>query len=134
MHLPVSVGDFSDFSCSMDHVLNAGEAVLGKREVPPGFLHFPIGYGGRTSSIVVSGTPVKRPRGQFRADGGVVQFGPSRVLDFELEVACIVGQPSSMGEPVAIADADQHIFGFVLLNDWSGKSGSNLLSSPDLSD
>jgi fumarylacetoacetase len=119
MHLPVSVGDFSDFSCSVDHALNAGEAVLGTRDLPPGFLHFPIGYGGRSSSIAVSGNEVIRPNGHFKANGEVI-FGPSRAVDFELEVACVIGRPST-GKPITAEEADEHIFGFVLLNDWSGK-------------
>lgn len=123
-HLPIQPQDFSDFSCSKDHVLNAGEAVLGKRELPPGFLHFPVGYAGRCSSIVPSGTVIRRPRGQFRSkkgDSGSVVFEASKAVDFELEVACVVGRGSEMGRPVKIEEADEHLFGFVLLNDWSGE-------------
>ena len=123
-HVPVDVGDFSDFSCSRDHVLNAGEAVQGVRKLPPGFLHYPVGYGGRSSSIVASGTDIRRPLGQYRSTEGVV-FGPSQRVDFELEVACIVGKPSRLGKPVDINNADEHIFGFVLLNDWSGESAGS---------
>lgn len=126
MHLPVSIGDFTDFSCSKEHVLNAGEAIMGKRFLPPGFLHFPVGYTSRTSSIVVSGTPVVRPRGQFRKDGAVV-YGPSEQMDYELEVACVVGKPSKWGESVHVKDADEHIFGLVLLNDWSGEFGFSIV-------
>lgn len=102
MYLPVSIGDFIDFSCSKDHVLNAGEAIMKKRSLPPGFLQFPIGYAGLTSSIVISGTPVTRPKGQFRdpEKGGEVIFAPTRELDDELEVACIVGKPSQLGKAV----------------------------------
>ncbi len=122
MHLPISVGDFTDFSCSKEHVLNAGEAIMKKRFLPPGFLHFPVGYTARASSIVVSGTPVVRPKGQFRhSESGEVVYGPTKALDYELEVAAIVGKPSELGKPVAIQDADEHIFGLVLLNDWSGR-------------
>jgi fumarylacetoacetase len=122
MHLPVSSRDFTDFSCSKDHVLNAGEAIQGKRYLPPGFLYFPIGYSGRTSSLVVSGTPVVRPKGQYKNADGNVEHGPTQRLDYELEMACIVGKPSELGKPVAIKDADEHIFGIVIVNDWSGKS------------
>lgn len=120
LHLPLDIGDFTDFSCSRDHVLNASEAVFGKRELPPGFEHFPVGYHGRTSSIVVSGTPIARPRGQYRDAQGKVVFGLTKRLDYELEVAAVVGKSSTLGEPVSIGDADDHIFGLLLLNDWSG--------------
>ena len=133
LFLPVSIGDFTDFSCSRDHTLNASQAVFGKREVPPGFDHFPVGYTSRTSSIVVSGTPIVRPKGQFRDGNGGVVFGPSRRMDYELEIACIIGKPTQIGESVSAADADEHIFGLVLLNDWSGKTPCKNYN-PDLSD
>lgn len=91
-----------------------------RRFLPPGFLHFPVGYTGRTSSLVVSGTPVVRPRGQFRNSSGEVVYGPTEQMDYELEFACIVGKPSDLGKGVPIKDADEHIFGLVVLNDWSG--------------
>jgi len=121
MHLPFEVNGFTDFSCSRDHMLNAGEAVMGKRLLPPGALHFPIAYTGRSSSVVVSGTPIIRPNGQFK-DGEEVVLGPSRQLDYELELGCIIGKPSKMGERVRIENADDHIFGVVIVNDWSGRS------------
>src|SRR3569833_101640 len=120
MHLPVDIRGFTDFSCSIQHVLNASEAATGQREMPPGALHFPIAYSGRASSVVVSGTSIRRPHGQFY-EGDKIVFGPSRMLDFELEVGCIIGKPSKLGERVAVQDADEHIFGLVLLNDWSGE-------------
>jgi fumarylacetoacetase len=122
LHMPVRVGDFTDFSCSKDHVVNAGEAVFGKRVLPEGFPHFPLGYGGRSSSIVTSGTPVRRPLGQYRSktEPGVVEFGPCRELDYELELGCIIGKPVKMDDIATAADADEHIFGVVLLDDWSG--------------
>lgn len=128
-HLPIKVGDFSDFSCSRDHVLNAGEAVLGVRQLPPGFLHFPVGYGGRSSSILAPESNVIRPMGQFRSNDGVT-FGLSRAVDFELEVACVVGKPSKFGQPVKIDEADEHIFGFLLLNDWSARDIQGLEMNP----
>ncbi|KFY17062.1 hypothetical protein V492_00922 [Pseudogymnoascus sp. VKM F-4246] len=121
MHIPVLSRDFTDFSCSKDHVLNAGEAIQKKRTLPPGFLHFPIGYSGRTSSFIVSGAPFVRPKGQFRDAQGGVRYGPTEQLDYELELACIVGKPTELGETVAMKDADNHIFGYVLMNDWSGR-------------
>lgn len=129
LHLPVQVGDFSDFSLSRNHVLNAGMAVFGVESLPPGFLHFPIGYAGRSSSIVVSGTQIRRPLGQFRSDGGVT-FGPSKAFDYELEVACVVGKPSEMGTPIKIEDAMDHAFGFVLMNDWSARDIQGLEMNP----
>ena len=122
LHMPVHIGDFTDFSCSKDHVVNAGEAVFGKRVLPPGFPHFPLGYGGRSSSIVTSGTPVRRPLGQYRSknDPTIVEFGPCRELDYELELGCIIGKPVKLGDIATAADADEHIFGVVLLDDWSG--------------
>jgi fumarylacetoacetase len=122
LHLPISIGDFTDFSCSHDHVLNASQVVFGRRETPPGFLHFPVGYTGRTSSIIVSGTPIVRPHGQFlnTEQPAKVIYGPTKRLDYELEVAAVIGKRSSQGESVLIGDADEYIFGVVLLNDWSG--------------
>ena len=115
----MAIGDFTDFSCSKEHLLNGSEAILGVRSLPPSFLKFPISYTGRTSSIVVSGTPIRRPRGQFRSGDDVV-YGPTKQLDYELEVACIIGKPTKMGDIVSPDDAEEHIFGLVLLNDWSG--------------
>ncbi|KAH8664054.1 fumarylacetoacetase [Xylariales sp. PMI_506] len=120
VHLPFKVAGFTDYSCSKEHVLNAGEAVFGKRSVPPAFLHYPIGYTGTSSTVVVSGTPIQRPNGVYRV-GETVAYGASRAMDYELEFAAIVGKPSAAGESVKLADADDHIFGLVLLNDWSAR-------------
>ncbi|EPE34793.1 FAH [Glarea lozoyensis ATCC 20868] len=129
MHLPVDAAGFTDFSCSMEHCLNAGEAIMKKRVLPPGFLHFPIGYTGRTSSLVVSGTPITRPNGHFKQKEEVVD-GPTRQMDYELEVAAIIGKSSTLGEPISINDADDHIFGLVLINDWSARDIQGLEMSP----
>jgi fumarylacetoacetase len=111
MHLPLQIGDFTDFSVSRTHALRAGEAIMGKSFLPPAFHHFPLGYGGRSSSIVVSGTEIERPVGQmWNAEKDVV-FGPSRAVDYELEVAAVVGKPVGMGKRVSMKDADEHIFG-----------------------
>ncbi|KAI9713160.1 MAG: hypothetical protein M1820_001145 [Bogoriella megaspora] len=120
MHLPVEVGDFTDFSCSADHMQNCGEAVTGLRTLPPSFLHLPVGYISRASSVVVSGTDFHRPWGQYRKDGNIV-WGPTEQLDFELEMACVVGKPSNFGQRVKAEDATKHIFGIVILNDWSAR-------------
>ena len=124
MQLPMHIGDFTDFSWSKDHVVTAGEAAFGERKMPPGFFHFPLGYGGRSSSIVLSGTPVARPLGQFRSNkgSGDVEFGPCEELDYELELACIVGKPLPKGDIVPASKAGEYIFGVSLLNDWSGSS------------
>ena len=130
-HLPLDIPDFTDFSSSRDHVLNAGEAATGVRRLPNSFLHQPVGYAGRVSSIVISGTSIRRPRGNYfspKRDGSVV-YGLSQKVDFELEVACVIGRPSAFGEPVDVNEADGHVFGFVLLNDWSGKFLPGCLNS-----
>lgn len=123
MHLPVHVSDFADFSCSLEHVQNAGRIIIKDGTPPPGFFHFPIAYQGRASSVVVSGTPIGRPLGQFR-DRSVAPLaivaGPSRQMDYEMEFAAVIGKPLPMRQRLAAADADAHIFGFVVLNDWSG--------------
>lgn len=123
MTLPVNVGDFSDFLCGKDHYQNFMESTQGKKSLPPNFLHWPIGYTGKSASIVPTGYTVPRPWGLFKRpeDPQTLVFGTTEQMDFELEFACVIGKPSKQGEPVKIADADEHIFGFVLLNDWSGK-------------
>ncbi|RSL82382.1 hypothetical protein CEP51_005199 [Fusarium floridanum] len=128
MHLPVEIKDFSDFSCSLEHVTNAGRIVVGSTQPPPSFFKFPIGYQGRTSSIVVSGTDIERPMGQFR-DKSVadplsekaIVYAPSRQVDYEVELAAIVGKPLPMKQRLNAEDAEEHIFGFVILNDWSAR-------------
>jgi fumarylacetoacetase len=129
MHLPVAVGDYTDFSCSPSHNRKAGQALMGSPpNLPPGYERLPIGYAGRSSSIVVSGTPIKRPRGQFFKYGqeGLhggrkeVVYGPSVWLDYELEMAVVIGKEIPFGDYVTAQQAEEHIFGFLLLNDWSG--------------
>ncbi|KAJ4319258.1 hypothetical protein N0V84_006449 [Fusarium piperis] len=128
MHLPVEIKDFSDFSCSLEHVTNAGRIVVGSTQPPPSFFKFPIGYQGRTSSIVVSGTDIERPMGQFRdksvadplSDKAII-YGPSQQVDYEVELAAIVGKPLPMKQRLNAEGAEEHIFGFVTLNDWSGE-------------
>jgi len=129
MHLPVTIGDFTDFSASKDHCLNASEAIFRQRNLPPAFLNFPIGYAGRASSIVVSGTAIKRPRGQFRSSDGV-KFGLSQAMDFELEFGAIIGKPLTGSHNFNIADTEEHIFGFVLVNDWSARDIQGLEMNP----
>ena len=122
MHLPVEVGDFTDFSCSLYHVQNASEAMTGARSSPPTFFHIPVGYAGRCSSLDVSGTDVERPLGQYwsgKPGQSEVIFGPSEKMDYEFELGCVVGKPVGRKERVLASTAEDHIFGYVLVNDWS---------------
>ncbi|KAL1305029.1 hypothetical protein AAFC00_003928 [Neodothiora populina] len=129
MHLPVSVGDFTDFSCSEYHNLNASQAVTGRRGLPPTWGFIPPGYAGRCSSIAVSGSPVRRPKGQFWADAASamkgenrsILYGPCKKMDYEMELGVIVGRPVPYGETMTAQEAENHIFGYVILNDWSAR-------------
>jgi len=121
MHLPVQISGYSDFFAGYYHAVNTGKIIRGTESLPPNWKHMPIAYNGRTSTIVVSGTPVHRPLGQVRSQDGVVQFKPSQTLDFELEMAAVVGTSSKFGEPIAPEYADDMIFGYTLLNDWSAR-------------
>ena len=123
LHRPVAIGGYTDFYSSREHATNVGTMFRDpKNALLPNWLHMPIGYNGRASSVVVSGTPVRRPNGQLKApDAERPTFGPCRKLDFELEMAFIVGTGNAQGEPIPIADAEQHIFGMVLMNDWSAR-------------
>ncbi|HEX9953485.1 MAG TPA: fumarylacetoacetase [Rubricoccaceae bacterium] len=123
MHVPALIGDYTDFYSSRQHATNVGIMFRGAdNALMPNWLHLPVGYHGRASSVVVSGTPVVRPCGQTRPDDAAPPvFGPSRQLDIELELGVFVGPGNALGEPVAIADARDHIFGYVLVNDWSAR-------------
>jgi fumarylacetoacetase len=120
--LPVAIGDFTDFYASVFHATNAGRAFRPENPLLPNYKYVPVAYHGRASSIRVSGTALKRPHGQRkRADENVPTYGPSRNLDFELELGFYIGVPSVLGETIPIGDAADHIFGFCLLNDWSAR-------------
>ncbi|TAK45117.1 MAG: fumarylacetoacetase [Saprospiraceae bacterium] len=123
MLLPVKAGDYTDFYSSMEHATNVGAMFRDPAHaLLPNWKHMPIGYHGRASSIVVSGTPIRRPLGQTLPDGADRPvFGPSRLLDFELEMAFVIGTPTSLGEQVTTAQAEDHIFGLMLFNDWSAR-------------
>ncbi|HEU0221814.1 MAG TPA: fumarylacetoacetase [Paracoccaceae bacterium] len=123
LHLPFLVAEYTDFYAGRHHAFNVGSMFRGpENALPPNWLHIPIGYNGRASTVVVSGTPIHRPLGQTRPEGVEAPiFGPSRRLDFELEMGAVVGTPSRMGEPLTVAEADAMIFGYVLLNDWSAR-------------
>ena len=98
-------------------------------DVTPSFYKMPLGYGGRASSVVLSGTPVKRPEGQFLVDGEPY-FGPTRKLDLEVEFAAFVGKPTKSGQPITVQNAEDHIFGVVLMNDWSARDIQAMESTP----
>nr|XP_053645799.1 fumarylacetoacetase-like [Cherax quadricarinatus] len=123
MHLPAEIGDYTDFYSSIDHATNVGTMFRGKdNALMPNWRYLPVGYHGRASSVVVSGTPIRRPNGQTRPkDDEPPVFGPCRLMDFELEMAFFVGPGNKLGEPISVRDAHEHIFGMVLMNDWSGK-------------
>uniref|UniRef100_A0A3P9QG10 Fumarylacetoacetase n=1 Tax=Poecilia reticulata TaxID=8081 RepID=A0A3P9QG10_POERE len=116
-------GDYTDFYSSKDHATNVGIMFRGKENaLMPNWLRLPVGYHGRASSLVVSGTPIRRPCGQMRPDTTKPPiFGPSKQLDIELEMAFFVGGESQLGEPIPINKAHEHIFGMVLMNDWSAR-------------
>ena len=123
LHLPFAVSGYTDFYSSKEHATNVGVMFRGKdNALQPNWLHMPIGYNGRASTVVVSGTPVRRPRGQLKPPSAdVPSFGPCKRLDFELEMGVVVGQPSVMGEMLTEKQAEEMIFGFVILNDWSAR-------------
>lgn len=123
LHLPVTVAGYTDFYSSKEHATNVGVMFRGKdNALQPNWLHMPIGYNGRASTVVVSGTGVRRPRGQLKPPSAdAPSFGPCKRLDFELEMGVVVGQPSTMGEMLSESRAGEMIFGFVLLNDWSAR-------------
>ncbi|MCP4442285.1 MAG: fumarylacetoacetase [Aureispira sp.] len=122
MLLPVQVGDYTDFYSSREHATNVGTMFRDpENALLPNWLHLPVGYHGRASSIVVSGTNIHRPKGQQKPNDGPPVFGPSRLLDFELEMAFVVGQPTKLGQSISTAEAEDYIFGITLFNDWSAR-------------
>ncbi|MFZ2157703.1 MAG: fumarylacetoacetase [Bradyrhizobium sp.] len=123
LHLPIAVAGYTDFYSSKEHATNVGVMFRGKdNALQPNWLHMPIAYNGRASTVVVSGTRVRRPRGQLKPPSAEVpSFGPCKRLDFELEMGVVVGQSSVMGEMLTEKQAEAMIFGFVLLNDWSAR-------------
>ena len=123
LRLPIAVAGYTDFYASKEHATNIGIIFRGKdNALQPNWLHMPVGYNGRASTVVVSGTKVKRPRGQLKPPNAEApSFGLSKRLDFELEIGAIVGQPSAMGDMLSESRAEAMIFGFVLLNDWSAR-------------
>jgi fumarylacetoacetase len=122
LFLPVAIGDYSDFYTGIYHAQNAGRMFRPDNPLLPNYHWVPIGYHGRASSVVVSGTPVVRPNGQIKPpDAPAPAFGPSKRLDFELELGFVIGPGNALGNPVPIAKALDHVFGVVLFNDWSAR-------------
>jgi fumarylacetoacetase len=121
-HLPIEVADYVDFYSSREHATNMGRLFGRPEPLLPNWLRLPVGYHGRAGTVVVSGTPVVRPRGQTLPPGADEPvFEPSRRLDVELELGFVVGTPSRQGDPVPLGEALEHIFGVVLVNDWSAR-------------
>jgi fumarylacetoacetase len=122
MALPCRIGDYTDFYTGIHHATTVGKLFRPDQPLMPNYKWVPIGYHGRASSIGVSGQRFKRPQGQTKApDADVPSFGPSKRLDYELELGFLIGRGNDLGEPIAIADAEQHLFGVTLLNDWSAR-------------
>lgn len=123
LYLPVEIGDYTDFYSSRDHAANVGKMFRGgENALLPNWLHVPVGYHGRASSVVVSGTPIKRPVGQVLPAGAdAPKFSHSQRLDFELEMGFIIGSGNALGQPASVDDAAEHIFGMVIVNDWSAR-------------
>ncbi|MFQ5436029.1 MAG: fumarylacetoacetate hydrolase family protein, partial [Anaerolineae bacterium] len=122
MHLPAQIGDYTDFYSSLEHASNVGSMFRDPANpLLPNWRHLPVAYHGRASSVVVSGSMIRRPWGQQSpaAPGGASRFGPSRQLDFELEMGFFIGPGNKLGEPVPVSAAKEQIFGLVLVNDWS---------------
>jgi fumarylacetoacetase len=139
MHMPAKIGDYTDFYSSIHHATNVGIMFRGKENaLMPNWTHIPVGYHGRASSVVVSGTPLHRPKGkvlswlswmrliamiqgQRKPEDGPPTYGPCRLMDFELETAFFVGKGNDLGDSVNVNETGDHIFGMVLMNDWSAR-------------
>jgi fumarylacetoacetase len=123
MLMPIHVGDYTDFYSSREHATNVGTMFRDPdNALLPNWLHLPVGYHGRASSIVISGTPIYRPKGQFLPkDSTLPEFGPCKLLDFELEMGFIVGKNTKLGDSIPVNEAEDYIFGMVLFNDWSAR-------------
>lgn len=124
MMLPVRIGDYTDFYSSKEHATNVGSMFRDPNNaLLPNWKHLPVAYHGRASSIVESGTPVVRPKGQFKQnkDDAMPVFGPTQALDYELEMAFVIGKNSTLGQPITVDEAEEYIFGFLLFNDWSAR-------------
>jgi fumarylacetoacetase len=125
-HMPMKVGDYTDFYAGLNHAFNVGVLFRGKdNALQPNYKHLPVGYHGRASTVVVSGTPIRRPSGQILADPTAAEkrpvFSPCKKLDIELELGAFVCGSNKMGTRISIQEAKSHVFGVVLMNDWSAR-------------
>jgi fumarylacetoacetase len=121
LRLPVAIGDYTDFYASIDHATNVGSMFRPDNPLLPNYRHIPIAYHGRASSIRVSGTAVRRPRGQVAPPGGPPAFAASARMDYEVEVGAVIGRGNALGAAIPIAEAEAHLAGLVLVNDWSAR-------------
>ena len=122
MHLPVRIGDYTDFYSSIEHATNVGKMFRDpENALLPNWKHLPVGYHGRASSIIVSGKDIHRPKGQTKPADGAPVFGPSQRMDFELEMGFIIGKKTELGDSISTNKAEDYIFGMVLFNDWSAR-------------
>lgn len=122
MHMPIKVGDYTDFYSSEEHAITVGKIFRPDNPLFPNWKHLPVAYHGRASSIVVSGTPIHRPIGQInKKESNSPELGPTQALDYELELGFVIGKDSVLGKPVSINEAEDYIFGAVLFNDWSAR-------------
>lgn len=121
MLLPAVVGDYTDFYASIFHATNVGKLFRPDNPLLPNYRYIPIGYHGRASSLVPTGTPIRRPSGQTRDGDADPKFGPSKALDYELEVGFFVSRGNALGETIPVGEAEEHIFGVCLVNDWSAR-------------
>lgn len=121
MRLPVAIGDYTDFYASIHHATRVGQLFRPANPLLPNYKYVPIGYHGRASSIVISGGTVRRPCGQIKPQEGEPVFAPTHSLDFELEVGMFVGPGNQLGQPIPVSEAENHIFGLCLVNDWSAR-------------
>ncbi|MGK7914991.1 MAG: fumarylacetoacetase [Prochloraceae cyanobacterium] len=120
--LPADIGDYTDFYASIFHATNVGKLFRPDNPLLPNYKYLPVAYHGRASSIVPSGTPIKRPKGQRKAPGNSIpHFGPSQLLDYEVEVGFLIGVGNQLGQPISIDSAEERIFGLCLVNDWSAR-------------
>ncbi len=122
MHVPAQIGDYTDFYASLHHATNVGSMFRPDNPLMPNWKHLPVGYHGRASSVVIDGTPVRRPKGQTKADDAALpEYGPCRLLDYEMEMGFYVGPGNELGSPIAMGSARDHLFGLSLVNDWSAR-------------